>query len=138
VSELRLGAPVPGWAELEPVGPLPPARAYAAAAYDAARQRLVVAGGWWGDVYGDAAQLDDVQQLTLPLAGTPVWSPLVPSGGGGGRMAQGAAAAADEMVVFGGAGAPGDASRADNLSLSYGSARTPWLPCLPRPGRAGR
>jgi hypothetical protein len=137
VSDLRLGAAVPEWREVSTAGPLPAARAHHAAAYDAAGQRLLVYGGWWGTAYGDISQHADAQQLTLPASGTPVWSAL-PSAEAGGRMAQGAVAALGEMVVFGGAGTAGEAARADNLSLTYGTSRAFWRPCATRTPRTAR
>ena len=72
VWELSL-AGTPAWTELTPSGTPPSARAYHSAIYDPVRDRMVVFGGFTGEVY-----LNDVWELSL--AGTPAWTELTPSG----------------------------------------------------------
>ncbi|HEX5044354.1 MAG TPA: hypothetical protein VFV75_15715, partial [Candidatus Polarisedimenticolaceae bacterium] len=138
VSELRLDAPLLDWVELQPAGALPAPRAHQAVVYDPAGRRLLVQGGWWGSVYGDAFQDDDAWQLSLPPGGAMEWSALPAAGMGGERMGHGAVAIPGEMAVFGGAGPPGALPRAANLALSYAGARAGSRPCAPRTGRQGR
>jgi hypothetical protein len=132
-SQMRLSQPFPDWEPLETEGVVPSSRAHQAAVYDAKGQRLLVHGGWSGWVYGDASQLDDVQQLTLPPSGTPVWTALSAVGAAGGRMGHGAVATPEGMLVIGGAG-----PRTDVLELREESSRAPWRPCFPRARRALR
>ncbi len=72
VWELSL-AGTPAWTELTPSGTPPSVRRYHSAIYDPVRDRMVVFGGFNGDVY-----LNDVWELSL--AGTPAWTELTPSG----------------------------------------------------------
>jgi hypothetical protein len=137
-SEMRLNTPTPDWVGLTTAGTPPEARAYHAAVYDVAGQRLLIHGGWRGLTYGDAFQYDDVQQLTLPATGTPTWTALAVTGPGGSRMGHGASAGPGEMISFGGSGADGQPQRSDNQMLDYGTSRTLWRPCsvVTRPVRA--
>jgi len=59
----------PAWNQLATSGPTPPARDLAGAAYDSARERLVLFGGWNG------TYLNDTWALTL--SGAPTWSEIV-------------------------------------------------------------
>jgi len=61
------------WRPINASGTPPPARSRHAALYDSERDRMLVIGGQDGTSY-----LDDVWEL--PLAGTPVWRELGPSG----------------------------------------------------------
>jgi hypothetical protein len=72
VWELSL-AGTPTWTELTPGGTPPSVRRYPGVIYDPVRDRMVVFGGFTGDVY-----MDDVWELSL--AGTPTWTELTPSG----------------------------------------------------------
>jgi hypothetical protein len=141
VSELRLRAAVPDWVELHPAGAPPDPRAHQAAVYDAAGQRLLVFGGWWGETYGDALQGDDAWALSLPAAGVPAWSRLPSAGPEGARMGHVVVAVPGAILFFGGAGPPGAPSRAAGLALTYGVGKGTWRPCPAgnaRTARAGR
>jgi hypothetical protein len=86
----------PAWSAMEPSGLLPPTRDLAGAAYDAARQRMVLFGGWNG------AYLDDTWSLSL--AGDPTWEPIATSHRPPARREISIAydAAGDRMLMFGG------------------------------------
>jgi hypothetical protein len=66
-------AGTPVWTELTPSGTPPSARRFQSAIYDPVRDRMLVFGGFTGEVY-----LNDVWALSL--AGTPAWTELTPSG----------------------------------------------------------
>ena len=105
------GIGTPTWIQLDPTGPLPPARFLHAAVYDSATNRMIV---WSGDSsFVSAPDLTDVWVLTNAngLGGTPAWIPLSPIGGpppGGsfpGREFTSAVydGVTNRMIVFGGA-----------------------------------
>jgi hypothetical protein len=66
----------PSWTQLMPEGSSPPARAYAAAAYNSSNKTLVIYGGTNGN------QLSDVWVLSgaNPASGTCTWTQVFPSG----------------------------------------------------------
>ena len=75
---LSLGV-TPAWTQLVPVDPGPGERSSAQWGYDAARQRLLVFGGYGSHHPGDPwSYLDDVWQLSLD--GSPTWTELLPAG----------------------------------------------------------
>jgi hypothetical protein len=63
-----------GWTLVSTVGTRPLPRAYAIAAYDAGRDRIVLCGG-----RDDAGQFYEVWELSL--AGSPTWNDITPAGG---------------------------------------------------------
>lgn len=122
---------VPAWQQLSPSGAAPSGRQYAAVAWDAARSRMLVFGGYDGaTLLGDAWALD--------LSGSPAWS-LVSAGGGGPspRTASGAVydSPRDRLLVFGGSSAQGSLNDLWALSL----ASVSWTKLAPDGQRpAGR
>ncbi|MCC6350046.1 MAG: hypothetical protein IT347_10710 [Candidatus Eisenbacteria bacterium] len=63
----------PTWTPLSPAGTPPAGRRWHSAVYDSLRDRMLVFGGFTGDLY-----VNDVWALSL--AGTPEWTELTPTG----------------------------------------------------------
>lgn len=66
-------AGTPAWTKLQPAGTPPSGRRWHSAVYDPLRDRMLVFGGFSGDLY-----LNDVWALSL--SGTPTWTELTPAG----------------------------------------------------------
>ena len=112
----------PAWAPLVPAGTPPLTRRGASWVWDAARERLVLFGGYRG------SYLDDV--WSLPLTGTLAWTPLSPGGTGPGARAFHSATfdeSRDEMVVY--AGSNG-VHKSDAFRLSFTGSPT-WSALSP-------
>ena len=112
------------WSPLAPAGGSPPVREDAAAAYDAARDRMIILGGTGAITLGDAWALD--------LA-APSWSPLAPAGATPPPRADHTAvldATRDRLVVFGGSTATG---ANDVWTLDLAGATT-WSAIVPAGG----
>jgi len=114
----------PTWSVLNPTGSLPDARSFHSAIYDAARDRIVVFGG-----YGTGGILNDVWSLSFASGGT--WAPL--SATGTPPVARYAHAALldapnSRMIVFGGSNGMQDVN--DLWSLSLG-ASPKWTKLAP-------
>lgn len=96
-SVIELGGPV-SWRPLVTQGPAPPPRRMARAVWDAARDRLIVHGGYAGAVLGDLWALDFAMS-------PPAWTPLSPAGprpsarAGHGLVLD---SNSDRLVLFGG------------------------------------
>src|SRR5262245_50977907 len=91
----------PAWTNLSPAGAPPSPRRAHAALYDALRDRMVVFGGYDGSAPNPYR--NDVWALSL--AGSPTWSPLIPSGTPPGIRSDHSLLydlVRDRMVVFGG------------------------------------
>ncbi|MGH3053789.1 MAG: Kelch repeat-containing protein, partial [Gaiellaceae bacterium] len=90
-------AGAPQWDQLSPAGTPPAPRARHGAIYDPVRDRMVVFGG-----YGGSSGLNDV--WALPLASTPTWAEITPTGGppGGDGGAAIYDPVRDRALVFGG------------------------------------
>ena len=139
------GIGTPTWIQLDPTGPLPPARFLHAAVYDATNNRMIV---WGGDsTFVSLPDLTDVWVLTNAngLGGTPAWIPLSPTGGpppGGtfpGRESTSAVydAATNRMIIFGGASCDPCSGHDDVwvLTNANGVGGAPaWLELLPSGG----
>ena len=129
---LSLRAPFQ-WIPLAPMGSLPTARRGHAAVYDAARDRMLVFGGY------DGGYLSDVWSLSL--SGAPAWTKLTanvaqPSP----RYAACAIIdpARDRLVIFGGDTGPARVNDSWALPLGLGSASWAPIETVERPGvRAG-
>jgi hypothetical protein len=79
VWALSLGSGTPAWTQITPDGSPPGERHSPQFGFDAARNRLLVFGGYGRHHPGDAyAYLNDVWQLSLD--GTPTWTELFPTG----------------------------------------------------------
>lgn len=93
---LDRNAPGP-WTRLSVAGSSPAPRAFAAASYDAANQRMIVFGG-----QGGSGRLDDV--WTLDLSGSPAWTQWSSAGGPAARSLSAAAynPGTNRLQVFGG------------------------------------
>lgn len=104
------------WSAIVPPNAGPDGRAYHTMVYDAARDRVVVFGGYNGSYLNDA--------WALELSGSMRWKELTPSGSlpspRGGHVAV-ANPACDEMVIFGG-GSTGPLNDAWSLSFGGGGA----------------
>jgi hypothetical protein len=97
VWELALSG-TPTWSQISLSGPTPPYRSGSCVAFDRARDRILLFGG-----YGVAGVCDDVWSLSLGDSVT--WTPLVPAGSGGLGRARASAvldSMGDRLVVFGG------------------------------------
>jgi hypothetical protein len=119
---LSLGA-TPAWTELTPEDPLPHSRYVHSAIYDAVRDRMVVFGGYDGEIYRNDA-------WALSLGGVPAWTQLQPVGElPGGRFGHTAVydAVHDRMVTFGGFSDPTFFN--DVWGLSLGDT-TAWAPLV--------
>lgn len=121
------------WIRLTPSGSAPTPRRGHVAVYDAARDRMILFGGY------DGAYLSDV--WVLNLSGTPAWSKLASSGS---PPAQRYASSAivdpvrDRLVIFGGDNGSVRLNDAWALSLGLGPSWTRIETAAPRPGiRAG-
>jgi len=121
------------WIRLMPSGSPPTPRRGHVAVYDAARDRMLLFGGY------DGAYLSDVWSLSL--SGAPAWSKLASSGS---PPAQRYAASAivdpvrDRLVIFGGDNGSVRLNDAWALSLGLGPSWTRIETASPRPGiRAG-
>src|SRR5205807_4899288 len=96
------GVGTPTWNTLSPTGGPPPARAFHAAVYDAASNRMIVFGG------SQASQLsNDVWVLSNAngFGGTPAWSQIIPVGTPPAARSEHSTvydAASNRMIVFGG------------------------------------
>ena len=113
--ELPLSGP-PDWNALTPSGTTPPRRHGHSALYDPVRDRMIVFGGLSGGFFNDVR--------LLSLAGTPMWSMLIPSGSPPlGRYLHSAIydPVRDRMIVFGGYGAGNDI-RNDTWELTLSGA----------------
>jgi hypothetical protein len=121
----------PTWEQLAPSGAPPLPRFTHAAAYDAARDRIVVFGGYGGAF---PFYLDDTWELSL--AGTPAWTQLAPAGTPPGARYEPAMiydAPRDRMILFGGyAGAFLDDTW--EMSLAGSGAWTQLAPSGAAPG----
>jgi hypothetical protein len=116
----------PTWTNLSPAGSLPSPRWTHTAAYDAARQRMLVFGG-----YNGTLDFNDVWALALD--GTVTWNQLTPTGVAPNARLGGAWIAdpvRDRMVGFGGNTPAGDLADVWTLSL----AGTPQWSAGPVPG----
>jgi hypothetical protein len=133
VWALSLG-PTPAWTLITPAGAPPGERHSPQFGYDAARNRLLVFGGYGRHHPGDPyAYLNDVWQLSLD--GTPTWTELFPTGTPPtGRLA-GAAVYDDfrqRFVGFGGTvGLPVDTWELDLSGEPAWNAVTPGGPAPP-------
>ncbi len=121
------------WIRLTPSGSPPTPRRGHVAVYDAARERMIVFGGY------DGGYRSDVWSLTLSR--TPAWSKLASSGS---PPAQRYASSAivdpvrDRLVIFGGDNGSVRLNDAWALSLGLGPSWTRIETATPRPGvRAG-
>lgn len=93
----------PTWTQLTPSGAPPSARYGHSAIYDPVRDRMVVFGGCYTDMFWGPTYFEDVQALSL--SGTPAWTQLNPTGSfPGGRTDHSAIydPVRDRMVVFAG------------------------------------
>ena len=91
-------AGTPEWTRLAPLGTPPSVRRWHSAIYDPVRDRMVVFGGFTGNIY-----TNDVWALSL--GGTPEWTELTPAGPLPHERYRHSAiydSARDRMVVFGG------------------------------------
>lgn len=124
---LSLGNP-PAWTVLTPSGTLPGGRMLHSAIYDAVRDRMVVFGGWDGDLHHFG---NDVWALSL--GGTPAWTQLMPAGvlptGRDGHSAI-YDPVRDHMVVFGGWNVSSDHYFNDVWALSLADTPT-WTQLTP-------
>lgn len=93
--ELSLGK-APEWRELTFAGPTPLGRDLAAAAFDPSGRRLILFGGWIGDLHGDT--------WALSLEGEPKWSAWVTAESPSPRFESAMAwdAANRRMLLYGG------------------------------------
>jgi hypothetical protein len=96
----------PEWTQVAPAGPPPDARAAHSAIYDPVSSRMIVFGGYVGYAgIGDTGFTNDV--WTCSLAGSPVWTEIIPAGTSAtARHAHTAIydPVRDHMVVFAGFG----------------------------------
>jgi hypothetical protein len=118
---LPLSAP-PEWHALTPANP-PAPRAGFAAAFDPARQRILVHGGAWSQGVDDAT-------FSLSLNGAEVWSRVVPGAPPPAPAPRpGASAVYDSkrhrVIVHGGAMRPGDVA-----TWAFDPADLTWMPIL--------
>src|SRR5262245_29516051 len=89
------------WTRLEPSGPLPPARAFAAGASDPQRQRFFIFGGSTFDIPG--TQFEPFDDLWTYSAATNRWSRLLStSPGPSARSGSTLWATKDRLLLFGG------------------------------------
>ena len=93
----------PAWIQLNPTGPLPPARSFHSAVYDQATNRMTIFGG---EVGCGGGLVNDVWVLSNAngLGGTPAWAPLVAPGGPSARSERSAVynSVTNRMIVFAG------------------------------------
>ena len=127
---LSLGAS-PAWTSLTPSGPVPPARVYSSAVYDAANSRMVMFAG-----YGGSAGLSDTWALNF--GGSDSFEQLAPLGvAASARWLQTGIydPVLGRMIIFGGLGG------ADLRALSWGGAAPVGAPVIqalsPRFGSEG-
>jgi hypothetical protein len=117
-------AGTPAWTQLTPSAGTPSARYDHSAIYDHVRERMVVFGG-----SDDSGLLNEV--WALPLAGTPAWTQLTPSGTPPSTR-RGHSAIYDQMrdrmVVFGGRDLSGPLNDVWALSLAGTPAWTQLTP----------
>lgn len=120
-----------GWAALAPPGDAPPARTFAASAFDPVRGRVVLFGG-----HGASGSLADTWEWDGSR-----WTEVTPPSGGPGAR-EGAALAFDaargRLVLFGGytSGVPGAAAYHQDTWTWDGSAWTEVTPAEAPPPRA--
>jgi hypothetical protein len=112
------------WQQLTPTGTPPSGRQYAGAAWDAARSRMLIFGGYTGtSLAGDS--------WALSLSGPSAWSLVAPNNSG--PVARTAAGTAydptppDRLIVFGGSTVQG--SKNDVWALALGNGA--WSPLTP-------
>ncbi len=106
-------AGTPAWTPLAPAGTPPVARQGAGAVLDAARDRMLVFGGWDGSELGDT--------WALSLAGGTEWHVVSPDASGPAGRHDGVTVfdtARDRLVIFGGSSDAGPAQDAWALSLA--------------------
>jgi hypothetical protein len=124
-------AGTPVWTQPTPSGASPSPRDGHSAVYDPVRDRMIVFGGYSGThVY-----LNDVWALSL--AGTPVWTQLIPLGTPPSTREFHSAIydpVRDRMVVFGGTGNSGDCNDVWALSLTGAPAWAQLTPSGTPPG----
>ena len=118
----------PAWTQLSPTGSGPSARAGVQMIWDGTNQRLVLYGGFDGNMLGDTYALD--------LSGAPAWSTLSPTGGPPDNRAVGSAVwdpMGAQMLVYGGYGGNGNLNLSDLWSLSLGGSPA-WTHLTPAGG----
>jgi uncharacterized repeat protein (TIGR02543 family) len=130
VWELTLSG-TPTWNEILPAGTVPSVRAYHTAIYDAARDQMLVFGGYDYDGGGDLAEV-----RILTFAGTPTWSLMTPTGTPPSARSFHSAVydgPRNRMVIFGGYSGSASTPQNDTWALSLSGSGT-WSEITPNGG----